>query len=288
MSRLLEFYTAHSPYSDPSKYGRLFENLPSDIPGLCKTILGLIVHYRASGLEFSPERLAEIDTRWVWKMLETLQTRDPRPLHIARDPTQAMPGCCRDHSLLLVSVLRQRGIPARTRVGFAPYILPDFNLDHVIAEYWNGERWVQVDPEMHPDYVPFNPYDMPEKAFLSASRVWKMIRQGDADPNLFGVYKTSEIKGDWFVRNYVFGELAHLNKHELLLWDLWGAVSINPDVHFDLADQVAGLVLQGNAAFEGWLEIFQKPELDVPSEVLCHSPSGNIHKSRLENTTPKS
>lgn len=281
MSRMLEFYSSHSPYSNPGKYRDLFQSLPTEIPSLCKAILGLIVHYRASGLEFSPERLAEIDTRWVSGMLETLQSRDKRPLNIAREPTEAMPGCCRDHSLLLVSVLRERGIPARTRVGFAPYILPDFNVDHVIAEYWNGERWVSVDPEMSPDYVPFDPYDMPANAFLSASRAWKLIREGSADPNLFGVYKTSEIRGDWFVRNYVFGELAHLNKHELLLWDLWGAVSINPEEHFDLADHVADLVLQGDTAFEDWLAVFQKAELKVPEEVLCYSPTGNIQKVLL-------
>ncbi len=278
---LLEFYATHSRFSDPGPYAELYATLPQGIPSLSQAILGLIVHYRASGIPFSQERLAEIDARWIAEMLERIVAHNPAPLHYSRPAQEHHLGCCRDHSLMLVSVLRGRGIPARTRVGFAPYILTDFNLDHVIAEYWNGGRWVSVDPEMSPDYVPFDPYDMPEGSFLSASRVWKMIRDGSADPNLYGVYKASEYMGDWFVRNYVFGELAHLNKHELLLWDLWGAVSTIPDSHFELADHVADLLLQGDVAFEAWLEAFEHPDLKVPEAVLCFSPTGNVRKALL-------
>lgn len=49
-------------------------------------------------------------------------------------------GCCRDFSLLFVAALRGRGVPARTRIGFAGYFAPDFHHDHVVAELWDGHR----------------------------------------------------------------------------------------------------------------------------------------------------
>lgn len=48
---------------------------------------------------------------------------------------------CRGFTLLLVSVLRYKGIPARARAGFAPYILNNgINIDHWICEYWDDSK----------------------------------------------------------------------------------------------------------------------------------------------------
>lgn len=48
---MLSFYSIHSPFTDPSPWSHLLKELPSDIPGLCEAIQGLVVHYRASGIE---------------------------------------------------------------------------------------------------------------------------------------------------------------------------------------------------------------------------------------------
>jgi hypothetical protein len=303
--KMLEFYAAHSPYTQPARWGHLLDELPGQIPELCKAIQGLVVHYRASGLEFPPERLAEIDTRWAKGMLETLQARDTRPLNQSREPLERLVGCCRDTTLLFVAALRQKGIPARSRVGFATYFDPDFNRDHVVGEYWNGQRWVMVDAQIRPEDFPFEVQDMPREVFPSAAEVWQGFRQGRLDVELYGVAPRLPWKGGWFVRNYVVKQLAHLCKHELLLWDEWGLMSdkldgdleavgvsstvtpesspttLNASSSLEAIDRLATLLLRGDAVFEEWLEIFQNPAFQVPSEVLCFSPTGNIRPVAL-------
>lgn len=274
------FYAAHSPYTDPSPYQALLQTLPSSIPDLCKAIQGLIVHYRASGIDFPPERLAEIDSRNIRTILQTLG-RDPRPLSQPREPTQCFVGCCRDYALLFVAAMREQGIPARSRVGFAPYLNPNFNLDHAVAEYWNGQRWVAVDPEMPTDAFSFDVQDIPKGTFWSAAEVWKGFRAGKLDAEQYGVSPSLPYKGGWFVRNYVGKELAHLCKHELLLWDEWGLMSDKLDGDLGLVDEVADLLLQGDGVFKEWLELFKHPELKVPPTVMCFSPTGNIRPVHL-------
>lgn len=218
---MLDDYSRHSPFTDPGVHRERLDALPNEVPGLCHAIQGLIVHYRASGIPFPPERLREIDTRFVSSMLERLVTRDPAPLNEARAPEERLVGCCRDFATLFVSVMRERGVSARARVGFAPYLHQDFHTDHVIAEVWNGERWVWVDPQMQPEWVPFDPHDMPASVFITASEAWRRYRQGTIDPDTFGVAPELLYRGAWFIRNYVLQELAALNGHEMLLWDQW-------------------------------------------------------------------
>lgn len=281
---ILEFYTAHSPFSDPGEYADLLEALPDDIPGLCQAVRGLVVHYRAEGIRFPPEREAEIDTRWAKAILAKIASRDPAPLTVARAKEERFVGCCRDFSLLFVAALRQKGVPARSRVGFATYFLPDFNPDHVVSEYWNGERWVRVDPELEPGF-PFNPHDMPPGQFLSASEVWRWFRRGELEhPERFGVAPNLPYRGDWFIRNYVIHELAHLNKQELLLWDWWGAMSSDLTGDLKLIDQAADRIVQGDAAWEGIRELFRHPLLGVPSQVRCYSPTGLAAEVRLSRS----
>lgn len=279
---MLEFYAAHSNFTNPGKYASLLEALPSDIPGLCTAIQGLIVHYRAEGIKFAPEREAEIDTRWMGGILAKIQARSPAPLTVPRAKEERFVGCCRDFTLLFVAVMRQKGVPARSRVGFAPYLSPSFNHDHVVAEYWNGERWVRVDPEMPSESFGFDVQDIPSGVFLSAAEVWRGYRQGRLEPDSFGVAPQLPYKGGWFIRNYVIKELAHLCKHELLLWDEWGSMSDKLEGHLGQIDQVAQLLLEGDGAFEKWLVALQDPALRIPAEVVCYSPTGNIRLVRLE------
>lgn len=282
---MLAYYATHSPFTHPGPWGRVLGDLPTDIPELCQSIQGLIVHYRASGIQFAPDRLAEIDTRTIQKMLGTIQTQDTRRLSQAREPQKRFVGCCRDYTLLFVAAMREHGIPARSRVGFAPYLNPNFNHDHVVGEYWNGQRWVMVDAEIPPEQFDFDVQDIPKGVFLSAAVVWQAFGQNRLDPDRFGVAPGLPYGGAWFIRNYVVKELAHLCKHELLLWDEWGLMSDQLNGDLALIDYVAGRLLQGDTAFEQWHELMQNPLLKVPPEVMCYSPTGNIQSVKLETAT---
>jgi hypothetical protein len=274
-------YKTQSRFSDPGDHAGLFDALPDDIPGIAAVVRNLLIHYQGGGIEFTGERLAEIDNRWVAAILATDQKRNGTALTEPREPVDRVVGCCRDYTLTFVSVLRHKGIPARSRIGFADYFAQGFNPDHVVAEYWNGDRWVMIDAQLDPaEDRPFDVQDMPSGPFRSAAEVWLGIRAGDLDPELFGVDPGSPIGGAWFVRNYVHYQLAHLNGDELLLWDNWGAMSDRLDgADVDLTDRIARLMVASDNGDETATkevdELYRTdPELTFAGRSFITSPTG--------------
>ncbi|MFK4246662.1 transglutaminase domain-containing protein [Micromonospora chokoriensis] len=243
----IDDYRQHSPYSDPGPHAALLDAVPADIASVAATVRNVIVHYRAGGVELPPDRLEEVNCRWVDRILDTDQSRFPLPLAAERPAADRVAGCCRDHTLLSVAVLRQHGIPSRSRVGFASYFVPGWHHDHVLVEYWDGRRWVWADPELDPagDWG-FDGYDIDPKAglFDSAARVWSAYRAGTIDPEVYGVSPELPIRGDWFIHDYVLIELAHRQKDELLLWDRFGAMTEDlSTADLTLVDEIAALLL---------------------------------------------
>jgi hypothetical protein len=243
----LDDYRRHSPYSDPGRHGALLDAVPADIAAVAETARNVIVHYRAGGVELPTDRLEEVNCRWVDRILDTDQSRFPLPLAAERPAAERVAGCCRDHTLLSVAALRQHGIPSRSRVGFASYFTPGWHHDHVLVEYWNGDRWVWADPELDPagDWQ-FDGYDIDPTAglFDSAARVWSAYRAGTIDPEVYGVSPELPIRGDWFIHDYVLLELAHRQKDELLLWDSLDAMTDDVSTaDLSLVDEIAALLL---------------------------------------------
>lgn len=238
----MEFYTRQTRFSSPRQHAALFDPLPADPEGIGEVVRNLTVHYRASGLEFPPDRLAEIDSRWVDRMLDADRRRHDTPLAEPRRPEQRVVGCCRDFTLLTVAALRHKGVPARSRVGFADYLDPAFHPDHVITEYWDGARWTATDTQL----------DIPDVRLTTgglrtAAQVWSSYRRGEIDVETFGVGDVPALRGAWFVRNYVIYELAHRLGDELLLWDIWGDVSLSPPTDPTLIDEIADLLQSADA-----------------------------------------
>ena len=160
----MDRYARHAPYSDPGPYAALLEDLPTDLPGLTAVVRNVVVHYRAAGIEFEGERLAEINHRWLDRALESDQRRHGTPLAEPRAEKDRVVGCCRDFTLWTVAALRHRGVPARSPPGFARYFSADWNYDHVVAEYWDGTRWVWVDAQIDPaGSWPFDHTDVPQR-----------------------------------------------------------------------------------------------------------------------------
>ncbi|MEV7988549.1 transglutaminase domain-containing protein [Micromonospora sp. NPDC085948] len=250
----LDDYRRHSSYSDPGRHGGLLDAVATDIPSVAATARNVIVHYRAGGVELPNSRLDEVNCRWVDRILDTDQSRFPLPLTAERPAAERVAGCCRDHTLLSVAVLRQHGIPSRSRVGFASYLTPGWHYDHVLVEYWDGHRWVWADPELDPagDWR-FDGYDIDPTAglFDSAARVWSAYRAGTIDPDAYGVAPESPIRGAWFIHDYVIQELAHRQKDELLLWDRFGAMTDDlANADLTLTDEIAALLLEADGGDE--------------------------------------
>ncbi|MBN1994086.1 MAG: transglutaminase domain-containing protein, partial [Anaerolineae bacterium] len=169
-TNLLEYYTQHSIITNPGQHAGLLANLPAGVPNLVRVVQGLLIHPFCVALyhvQLSPMQRNELQLRSVAQMLARLHELDPAPLTVPREPAQRLVGNCRDHAVLFAALLRQQGIPARLRVGFARYFPSHKNEDHWITEYWDAEqsRWVLVDPQLDAIQreafnISFNPLEM--------------------------------------------------------------------------------------------------------------------------------
>jgi hypothetical protein len=292
MTDSLSYYASQSPFTDPGEYGPLFADLPDDLAGLCCVVQGLVIHYRGAGMfghTIPRERLCEIDTRHVARMLARIVEMDDRPLTEPRSPDKRLVGCCRDFSTLFCAMARAKGIPTRTRIGFAPYFTepgdPIFHFDHVVAECWDaGEgRWRLVDPELTDQHLrgfhtAFDPTDVPRDQFVVAGLAWQRCRAGTTYPARFGVGPDEEIpflRGEGFIQQKLIQDLAAQNKRELLLWDCWGLMLRDPtQVESALLDEVAQVTQGGTPAFARVRELYETPGLAVAAPVHSFSPAG--------------
>lgn len=116
----MQSWSSHSAYSDPGRHRALLRGLPGELPALCAAARNVIGHYRAELVDLSRTRRDEVNSRWLAAILDTDQCRHPYPLHQRRPPDDRVAGCCRDHCLFVVGALRERNVPARSRVASPP------------------------------------------------------------------------------------------------------------------------------------------------------------------------
>ncbi|BCJ42228.1 hypothetical protein GCM10010168_87740 [Actinoplanes ianthinogenes] len=280
-------HTRQTRFSDPGRHHDRLAALPADPAAIGAVVRNLHVHYRGSGIDFPPERLTDIDTRWVSRMLDLDEERfGGAPLDAPRPVEQRLVGCCRDAALLAVAALRAHRIPARTRVGFAGYLIPDYHVDHVVTEYHDGTRWIAMDVQPDLPEITLGPAGL-----RTAAQSWRAFRRGEIDPSTYGVGPGQPIGGPWMLLQYLTLELAHRMGDELLLWDLFGEAAIPfadrdwsempEELPGDLGylDEVAGLLLaadDGDRAAEGKLaaRYAEDARLHPGSSVFCVSPRG--------------
>jgi hypothetical protein len=67
-----------------------------------------------------------------------LRAQDDRPLTTARSVDARLVGVCRPFAVLLVAMVRAKGVPARARFGFGAYFASSRFEDHRVCEYWDA------------------------------------------------------------------------------------------------------------------------------------------------------
>lgn len=226
--------------SDAGAKAALLDGLPEDVGGLAEVVQGLLIHEHiasAYGVTLSPEQHAQAHMRGVEKMLDRIARQDGRPLAQARPPGERVVGVCRHFTLLHVAMLRRRGVAARARCGFGAYFEQGKFIDHWVTEYWNEstQRWVLVDAQLDQRQrelfgIAFDPLDVPRDQFVVAGDAWQLCRSGKADPGAFGIL---DLHGLWFIAGNVIRDVAALNNHEMLPWDVWGGMT-QQDSEIDL------------------------------------------------------
>lgn len=251
-------HAAHTPYSEPGPFAARVADVPTDPEALSAVARNVIVHYRASGHELPDATRGDVNARWLRAILALDQDRHHEPLAVERRPTERVQGCCRDHTLFCVGVLREHGIAARSRVGYAGYFIDGWHPDHVVVEVCVDGRWRRFDPEIDaPSAALATPMDMGTEpvdgtGFVTAAQVWLAHRSGDVDANTYGVDPSLPLfAGERFVFDEVIYEVAHRFGDELLLWDSWGRIG-EPgepvsDTDAEWIDEVARLLVAADA-----------------------------------------
>jgi hypothetical protein len=180
---------------------------------------------------------------------------------------------CRHFTLLHVAMLRRQGVAARARCGFGAYFEKGKFVDHWVTEYWNeaGRRWVLVDAQLDARQrelfkIAFDPLDVPRDQFLIAGQGWQLCRAGKADPQAFGIL---DMHGLWFVASNVIRDVAALNNHEMLPWDVWGAMT-REDSAIDLAliDRLAALTRDPDVDLDALRSAYADKRIAVPDTVF--------------------
>jgi hypothetical protein len=268
MQAVLDFYRQHSTSTDPGEHADLLRNLPTDLPDLHQIVQNILIHnwkIRAYHRELLHGRDLTLAT--MRELLARVREQDARPLTEERPLEQKLIVDCRHFAGVLCALLRQEGIPARTRCGFGVYLEKHWAQDHYVTEYWNGSRWVLEDADvlMH---------DIARDQFVTAGQAWRDSRAGNDDPMRFAC--GPDIRGYGMIRYNLIRDLAQLNKHEEMSLASWGLgivaeEALTPD-DYGVLDAAAAHTLSDNEGFSAMQDFYcQHEHLRVPTEVNIHN-----------------
>jgi hypothetical protein len=246
----LEWYRKASPMTALAKHAGAAHSEAA--PELVQRIHGMLIHpFHAHRYGIHPDADAErqLQNRSAHQLLSELLAIDPAPFSEARPPEKRTFGNCRHFTTLLTGLLRERGIPARSRCGFGAYFPTDKYADHWVAEMWNEaeSRWQLVDGQIDDVQrremnIQVDTLDLGREDFWVAGQAWLRCRSGKENPEDFGILN---MWGLWFVRDNLVRDIAALCKVELLPWDSWGLMLKQVDDmdegDFALLDRVAEL-----------------------------------------------
>ncbi len=197
----LEYYTQQTQFTEPGRHGTaLYPDLPGSLEALCSLIKSQLIHPSAvsSFGETLPFGRRSEDGVYstASEILGGLMRRSSAGLTLERTPAERLILSCRHHAILLTSILRFRGVPARVRVGFCEYVAtPESGLweDHWITEVWHAaeSRWMLVDADTCK-------VDFPRSEFALAGEIWQKSRKSRLDTKLYG---SGRFRGVGYVRN---------------------------------------------------------------------------------------
>lgn len=204
---ILDFYLKTSVYTNYYPFEEYYKTLPNNIKELAKLLHHQVIHrselvrsYLGDASKYDNElELKKLKEEYPWyrnrcdddilmtapAITAELFRQDPRGFTMGREVKDRVVITCRYVSVLLASILKAKGIPARCRSGYADYFLRDRGnvyYDHWIVQYYDRKenRWVNVDADN--DYkVDFNQCDFPDKEFKWIAKVWLDVRSGKDD-----------------------------------------------------------------------------------------------------------
>lgn len=198
---LKDHYLQTGPYTYAGPYQDYFRSLPDDPKELGDLISCQIVHrvtLREGNRNANADRRYGDMEAYPWyrhrceddifltapAITAELFRLDPRGFVPDRRVEHKLVLTCRYVSVLVSSIYKAKGIPCRSRAGFAPYFRPGVSMDHWINQVWNEKenRWITIDADGFYEGLPVErqvtQYNMRPEEFHWAAQVWLDIRQG--------------------------------------------------------------------------------------------------------------
>lgn len=267
-----QHYLGTSTYTYAGPYLEYFKSLPDDISELGNLICSQVIHRvtLAEGNTNANETLRYGDMNmFPWyrmrceddifltaiAMTAELFRMDRRGFILDRKVEDKIVVTCRYVSVLMTAILKAKGVPARSRSGFATYFDDSFSYDHWINQYWDEdlECWVNIDADGFFDrkVLGFDQYNIPFFKFDWAASTWLGIRDGSLDRNQF-LYASgstglkaviraifydfhclmnNEISYN-FQPAYIDGKFEQLSETELKEIDKLARLILNPDENY--------------------------------------------------------
>jgi ABC-type Mn2+/Zn2+ transport system ATPase subunit len=281
MGQNLAYYTAHSPITDPGPYAYLYDDLPDDLEQLFRIINGVLFHKSDAEDRYGPTSVQRKEQflRTMEQRLARIVELDPSSLTIPREMKERQIAYCRDYAVLMTSILRHKGHPARTRAGFGQYFLtdPPYKGDHWVTEYWDSEeaRWRLVDANIGGgdlEYLEeqvragFKPgldfTDLRRNGdFHLAPHAWLLCRSGEANIALFR--HNAHWRGWPMLRGNLLHDFQALNRLEMGLFDYWDDLHAKPESEMTaqdraLLDRIARVAHDPDGAFDEMRALFEE------------------------------
>lgn len=260
---IINYYQYQSTFSEVNDFRKSIEKLPSDISEICKFVQNNLIHsywIAHYGCEITDDiRYSEMQIRYANDLLKKSEIKSKSRVTDKHRPLNKVVSICRDFSLLLCSILREKGIASRIRCGFSKYLTPGRYEDHWVCEYWSKSqcRWIMVDAQLDDTHrkvlkYEFDECDVPASEFIYAGKAWQLCRNNKEEADKFGIF---DLNGFSFIKGNIVRDLYALNKLELMAWDSgWGILkdpyqSIQGESEYQILDELA--ILSCNSDFLG-------------------------------------
>lgn len=235
-AKILDHYLETGTYTYAGAYKDYFMSLTDDIEELGKLVCSQVIHritLKEGNTNANKNMLYGDMNRFPWyrmrceddilltaaAMTAELFRLDERGFTLDRKVENKIVVCCRYVSVLMSAILKTKGIPCRSRAGFAPYFALGESWDHWINQYWdqNQNRWIAFDADAFFDAeeIGFNQFDIPDNSFDWPAKAWLDIRKGKADGSKFifsDANRTNSLKA---VIRYLFYDFHAIMNNEL-------------------------------------------------------------------------
>lgn len=275
MKEILDHYRQVSTYTYSGVYKEYFKKLPDDISELGRLICSQVIHrvtLRQGNTGANKNMIYGDMERYPWyrlrceddvlltasAMTAELFRLDDKGFRLQRAVEDKIVVTCRYVSVLMSAILKSKGIPCRSRAGFAPYLFENKSGDHWINQYWNAEeeRWITFDADgfFNESGLNFNQYDIPKDGFDWAADTWLNIRNGKIEGEGFVYadaigtnslraaireifYDFHAIMNDEISYNfqpcYIDGKFGELTENHLKEIDELAELMLEPDKNFN-------------------------------------------------------